>query len=124
MHMLGVASDEGALQGLGYLQGSTVHMKSSDMQTPEFLLPHMGWNDVSTRNMNPIWDDIDLNQGFYFLHSYTFRPSDPQSVIGVSTYCSEIVCAVNSRNIYGFQFHPEKSLRNGMQLLSNFALRA
>lgn len=124
MHMLGVASDEGALEGLGYLQGRTVHMKNLDMLTPEFLLPHMGWNDISIRNMNPIWDGVDLDQGFYFLHSYTFRPSDLKSVIGVSTYYNEIVCAVNFRNIYGFQFHPEKSLQNGIHLLSNFALKA
>jgi glutamine amidotransferase len=124
MHMLGLTSDEGIAEGLGYIKGHTTYMKADDLCNPNILLPHMGWNDVSTLGDSSIWDDVDLEQGFYFLHSYTFKATDPKSVIGVSTYHNEITCAVRSDNIYGFQFHPEKSLGNGVQLLINFATKA
>ena len=119
--MLGLSSDEGAAEGLGYINGHTMHMRAND--SPNTLLPHMGWNDVSILGDSLMWDNVDLEQGFYFLHSYTFKATDPKSVIGVSTYHNEIVCAVRSENIYGFQFHPEKSLANGIQLLTNFATK-
>lgn len=124
MHMLGLDSDEGTAKGLGYIKGHTLHMGKNGSPGPCKLLPHMGWNDVSILGDSAIWDKIDIDQGFYFLHSYAFKALDPKSVIGVSTYHNEIACAVRSDNIYGFQFHPEKSLGNGIQLLTNFATKA
>lgn len=123
MHMLGLSSDEGTAEGLGYINGRTIDMRTNDSSNPNILLPHMGWNDVSTLGDSSIWDNVDLEQGFYFLHSYTFKATDPQSVIGISNYHNQIVSAVRSGNIYGFQFHPEKSLGNGIQLLTNFATK-
>ena len=87
-------------------------------------LPHMGWNDIVMVRDEDIWEGISAAEGFYFLHSYAFYPDTTVSKIGTSDYGFNFVCAVRSSNIYGFQFHPEKSLSNGLRLLKNFAEKA
>jgi len=120
MHMLGLSSEEGSEEGLGYIEGHTVHIGA---KTPEVMLPHMGWNNITIKSVSPIWTDINLQEGFYFLHSFAFEALDQNSVFAVTNYHDEIVCAVKNKNIYGFQFHPEKSLGNGIRLLTNFAVK-
>jgi imidazole glycerol-phosphate synthase subunit HisH len=120
MHMLGNCSEEGIDRGLGYIDGETKKLSGESLRYPYFL-PHMGWNDIQADIREPIWDGIDLEQGFYFLHSFGFYPASDDASIGVSDYHGEFVCAVKSKNVYGFQFHPEKSLSNGIRLLTNFA---
>ena len=120
MHMLGLSSEEGSEKGLGYIKGHTVHIGT---KTPRVMLPHMGWNNITINSASPIWTDINLQEGFYFLHSFVFEALDQNSIFAVTTYHDEIVCAVKNKNIYGFQFHPEKSLGNGIQLLTNFAVK-
>ena len=116
MHMLGNHSEEGSLEGLGYIKGYTKILdRKSDMN---ILLPHMGWNDIIVEK-EKIWTGIDLQQGFYFLHSYCYIPEQQEDTIGKSEYSEEFSCAVKSKSVYGFQFHPEKSLANGIQLLKN-----
>jgi len=120
MHMLGRSSEEGSMGGLSYISGHTEKISFIDSNiTP--LLPHMGWNNIITSRQDPIWKDVNLEQGFYFLHSYCFRVEDSEAIIGLSDYGSRFPCAVKSGGVFGFQFHPEKSLTNGIQLLRNFA---
>ncbi len=81
----------------------------------------MGWNNVTPKVEHNIFDGIDQEFGFYFVHSYYFKPIDAENVLATSFYGSEFASAVFSDNIFGVQFHPEKSHSNGIRLLKNFA---
>jgi len=120
MHMLGQSSEEGSLSGLGYIAGVTKKLTNSFIDKA-LILPHMGWNDIFMVQDVDIWEGISAPEGFYFLHSYAFSPDTTASIIGTSYYGFNFACAVRLSNIYGFQFHPEKSLSNGLRLLKNFA---
>ena len=123
MHMLGRSSEEGSLSGLGYIAGVTKKLTHS-FTGKALILPHMGWNDIFMVQEVDIWEGISAPEGFYFLHSYGFCPDTITSIIGTSYYGVDFACAVRLSNIYGFQFHPEKSLSNGLRLLRNFAEQA
>ena len=123
MHMLGGHSEEGSLTGLGYIAGVTKKLPNSSMGKT-LILPHMGWNEIGIIRDEDVWAGINATEGFYFLHSYAFFPDTTDSIIGTSDYGFKFACAVRSSNIYGFQFHPEKSLSNGLRLLRNFAEKA
>lgn len=123
MHMLGRNSEEGTQSGLGYIEGVTKKLPKLSVGK-ELILPHMGWNDVEIVQEEVIWKNINVIEGFYFLHSYAFFPDNSETIIGTSDYGLNFICAVRSSNIYGFQFHPEKSLSNGLCLLKNFAALA
>ena len=120
MQMLGNSSDEGKLSGLKWIDGE---VKLFDVNSIKHTtrLPHMGWNDVEPTKLNPIMEGLDNNAIFYFLHSYYFSCNNPDDSIAVSDYGIRYTCAVNHNNIYGVQFHPEKSHNYGIQLLKNFA---
>jgi glutamine amidotransferase len=120
MHMLGNSSEEGSLPGLGYIAGVTKNLTNS-INNKALILPHMGWNDILINTNVKIWNGIRASEGFYFLHSFVFCPDVSTTIIGNSNYGANFTCAVKSSNIYGFQFHPEKSLSNGLRLLKNFA---
>ena len=120
MHMLGRDSEEGSMSGLGYIEGSTKKMPSAS-KGKVLMLPHMGWNEIDFVRDDDIWTGVNIKEGFYFLHSYAFSPDAKDSIIGSSLYGRDFTCAVRSSNVYGFQFHPEKSLSNGLRLLRNFA---
>lgn len=120
MHMLGMSSDEGNYEGLGYINGITKKIGTTD-DDKKILIPHMGWNNIKVTAKDPIWFNINMDEGFYFLHSFCFEPNDRTSIIGISDYHKNFACAIKHEEVYGFQFHPEKSLSNGIQLLLNFA---
>lgn len=118
MQIMANGSDEGSLDGLGWISGYVKKFDTSKMiSLPK--LPHMGWNNVNLKKNN-IFRNIDENFGFYFLHSYYFNATSKANVIATSTYQHEFECAINDNHIYGFQFHPEKSHSNGIQLFKNF----
>lgn len=121
MQILGDSSDEGVLPGLGWISG---HVRRIDVTKIPRLpkLPHMGWNSVRLSNASPIFDGVDLQRGFYFLHSYYFDAIDPENVAATVNYGGEMPCAVISGNVFGFQFHPEKSHSNGVAIFRNFSL--
>lgn len=121
MQILGDSSDEGVLPGLGWIPG---HIRRIDSTTIKGLpkLPHMGWNTVRLKGSSPLFESVDLDQGFYFLHSYYFDAIESESVIATVNYGSELPCGVASSNVFGFQFHPEKSHSNGMAVFRNFSL--
>jgi glutamine amidotransferase len=120
MQIMACSSEEGRLPGLGWIDG---HVKKFD---PSVLphstrLPHMGWNDVRPVIKNKLFAGLELDARFYFLHSYYFHCARNEDILAVCDYGVKFSCAVNSGNIYGIQFHPEKSHHYGTQLLKNFA---
>jgi len=119
MQIMATRSDEGTLGGLGWIQGE---VKKFDIRLLSSLthLPHMGWNDVDL-TAHPLFADI-TNPRFYFLHSYFFSPFDQANILCTTKYCSEFSSGIFSGNIFGLQFHPEKSHHSGIQLLKNFSL--
>jgi glutamine amidotransferase len=120
MQMLARRSDEGALPGLGWIAGA-VRGLGSLMTDQKLPLPHMGWNDVRVVSGGGLFDQLDAEARFYFLHSYYFDCDRPDDAAAVSSYGREFACAVHAANIYGVQFHPEKSHRWGTRVLQNFA---
>jgi imidazole glycerol-phosphate synthase subunit HisH len=120
MQMLAKRSDEGALDGLGWIDGE---VKKFDRAPPSqrAYLPHMGWNDVEPQCLERLFQDIGATGRFYFLHSYYFAPEDQNMILGVTDYGGTFASCVRAGNIYGVQFHPEKSHQWGIQLLKNFA---
>ncbi len=120
MQMLARSSDEGKLPGLGWIDGI---VKLFDASTIPYKtrLPHMGWNTIDPVKNVPLLDGFDSQSRFYFLHSYYFVCNNPDDVIATTSYGIKYASAVAKNNIYGIQFHPEKSHSNGIQLLHNFA---
>lgn len=117
MQILGDQSEEGSQKGLGWINGSIEKLKTADSN--RFPLPHMGWNSINITTENKLFDNVDKQKGFYFLHSYIFQANKYQ--IASADYTVEFCCSINNENIYGVQFHPEKSLSNGLELLKNFS---
>lgn len=120
MHVLGNSSEEGHEKGLGYIDGTVRHIQNI-IEYSNLKSPHMGWNSIHAKNRHRILDGIDFDLGFYFLHSYAFVPDKASNIICYTSYQSDFVSGINQNNIYGFQFHPEKSHYNGISLLSNFS---
>lgn len=120
MQMLAKSSDEGKLPGLGWIDGE-VKLFDADLIPFKTLLPHMGWNNIQTVRKNNLLEDISDQTRFYFLHSYYFICNKKEDIISNTEYGITFTSAVNSNNIYGIQFHPEKSHSGGIQLLHNFA---
>jgi len=120
MQILSDGSDEGELAGLGWIPGRVSKFdKNLLLHKPK--LPHLGWNSVDIKKISPIMQDIDTEHGFYFIHSYYFECADAQDILTTTQYGINFSSAVNRDNIFGTQFHPEKSHSNGIQLLKNFA---
>ncbi len=120
MQMLASSSDEGTSYGLGWIDGQ---VKKMDFQSSafRFSLPHMGWNDVNPVSANPLFEGLEKEARFYFLHSYYFECHHVENVLAHANYSQTFTCAVHHNNIYGVQFHPEKSHQYGARLLKNFA---
>lgn len=120
MQIMAQASDEGIEPGLGWIAG---HVKKFDKtlfrQKPN--IPHMGWNSITPKLVHPILKDISEEQGFYFVHSYYFECTEESNILATTDYGIEFSSAVCQSNIFGMQFHPEKSHSNGIKLLENFA---
>ena len=108
--------------GFGWLAGRSIRFPSdtTDGQGRRLKVPHMGWNRVRQRFEHPLWQGIDDAERFYFVHSYHVRPDDGASVAGTSEHGVEFTAAVAAERLFAVQFHPEKSQRAGLALLSNF----
>src|SRR5690606_25937541 len=111
-------SEEGRSPGLGWIDG---HVRSLRSLKEGMMLPHMGWNDVRPSRPMKLFHQLEADARFYFLHSYYFECGRPEHVAAVSSYGADFSCAINAENIYGVQFHPEKSHHFGTQLLKNFS---
>jgi glutamine amidotransferase len=119
MQIFADRSDEGKLAGLGWISGEVKNFKS--LIEESLVLPHMGWNDVHPVIKNELFNNFTNSIQFYLLHSYYFKCDHLDDIAAFSNYGEEFACAVNYNNIYGVQFHPEKSHHFGIQLLKNFS---
>lgn len=120
MQILASSSEEGVLSGLCWIPGK-VRSFRSEQRSADLPLPHMGWNDVQPRTGSPLFEGLEEDARFYFLHSFFFECDDPAHVAATASYGLDFGCAVSSGNVHGVQFHPEKSHHFGAQLLKNFA---
>lgn len=120
MQILANSSDEGKEAGLGWIPGRIQRIDASRINAAP-KLPHMGWNSIKTREEQPLLKDVNLDRGFYFLHNYYFAPASDEDVIATVNYGDDLPCGVRRGNVFGFQFHPEKSHDNGMAVFKNFA---
>lgn len=118
MQMLGDASEEGTRGGLGLVAATCRRFQPP--AGSELKVPHMGWNRVTPRRESRLLSGLDDQSRFYFVHSYHVCCKDPHDVLAVSNYGGEFVSVINRGNIFGVQFHPEKSHRFGMTVLGNF----
>ncbi len=120
MQMLAESSEEGTLNGLGWIHGK-VKKFDKNIISGKPKIPHLGWNSIEITRNCTLFNNIDPAVGFYFVHSYYYDCTDEKNVICKTQYGNVFHSAVNRDNIYGVQFHPEKSHDNGIQLLKNFA---
>ena len=120
MQMMGNRSDEGKLEGLKWIDSDILKFDEKLIHQ-RTKLPHMGWNNVKQSNKSNLFSNVPDLGRFYFLHSYYFNCNNNNNIISTSTYGSNFTSAVNSNNIFGVQFHPEKSHFLGVQVLNNFA---
>lgn len=118
MQILCRCSEEGDFPGLGLIDADV--KKFSLPTTSKLKVPHMGWNIVSITRPNPLLPVCEYEQRFYFVHSYKVVPDDPVNIIGVANYGGEFCAAFHKGNVFGVQFHPEKSHRFGMMLMHRF----
>jgi glutamine amidotransferase len=121
MQLLAKGSQEGSLPGLGWIDGVVKRFEHTQFRQATHL-PHMGWNTIEPRREDALFHDVDLTSGYYFLHSYYFSCADRSDELAVTDYGATFTSVVNRANVYGVQFHPEKSHQAGIQLLKNFAL--
>ena len=121
MQMMSRRSDEGVLNGLGWVDAEVKSIKNrNSMQKID--VPHMGWNNISVEKQHKIFNDIKDDARFYFLHSYYFHENIEGLVLASTVYGNSFTSCMNSDSIFGVQFHPEKSHKWGVQLLKNFSL--
>lgn len=116
MQMMAERSEEGKETGLRWIAGDVVRLPSTSR---DIRLPHMGWNDATPTGPNNMLEGIKAPR-FYFLHSYILRPINPDVVLSWSEYGTKFASAIGCQNVFGTQFHPEKSHNHGVDLLRNF----
>jgi len=119
MQLFGKKSEEGNVEGLGWVDAETIKFSVSDRQ--KYKIPHMGWNSIFFKKNDPMINNITQEDLFYFVHSYHLVCGDEENILATTTYDYEFTSAVVKDNIYGVQFHPEKSHKQGLQMLRNFA---
>ena len=108
--------ENGKHKGLGWIEGSI-----KKLYGPNLKLPHMGWNNITPKRESSLLTGLCNSSYFYFLHSYYFEAHDEINIVSTTKYGNHFVSTVNYENIYGVQFHPEKSHQSGVQLLKNFS---
>lgn len=122
MQMMAQRSEEGSSAGLGWIDAEVKKLNTNGAgHANSAHLPHMGWNDVEPSNGDGLFKGIGIAGRFYFLHSYYFAPKDQKTILAFTDYGARFASSVRDDNIYGVQFHPEKSHHWGIQLLKNFA---
>ena len=112
-----VGYEEIETKGLGWISGK---VSKIDNRNGKYKLPHIGWNQINILKESKIFKDIKNNSHMYFVHSYEFVPEDKNVVSAITEYSSNIVCSVEKENIFGTQFHPEKSDKIGLKIINNF----
>ena len=109
--------EEETTHGLNWIPGEVNRL---DLDSSNLKIPHMGWNELKTQNSSKVFKDIDIKDHAYFIHSYEFIPKDKKVISLTSNYGKDVMAAVSLENIFGSQFHPEKSQSTGIKILTNF----
>jgi imidazole glycerol-phosphate synthase subunit HisH len=112
-----IGYEETETNGLGWISGK---VSKIDNQDGKYKLPHIGWNQINVVKKSNIYKDIENKFHMYFVHSYEFIPEDKNVITGTTDYSSNIVSSVEKENIFGTQFHPEKSDKIGLKIIDNF----
>ncbi len=112
-----IGYEETETKGLGWISGK---VSKIDNQGGKFKLPHIGWNEINIVKDSKIFKDIENNSHMYFVHSYEFVPNDKKVISATTDYSTKVVCSVEKENIFGTQFHPEKSDKFGLKIIDNF----
>jgi glutamine amidotransferase len=122
MQLFSKRSEEGVLPGLGWIDAETVRFRFPNDQNG-LKVPHMGWNTVNLRHDPILFEGLETDARFYFVHSYHLVCANESNIMTTTPYGYDFASSIRSDNIFGTQFHPEKSHRYGMRLLKNFAER-
>ncbi len=112
-----IGYEETETKGLGWISGKVSKINN---QNGKYKLPHIGWNQINIVKGSKIFKDIENNSHMYFVHSYEFIPNEKNVISATTDYSSNVVCAVEKENIFGTQFHPEKSDKVGLKIINNF----
>ena len=112
-----IGYEESETKGLGWISGK---VSKIDNKHGKFKLPHIGWNEIDIVKKSQIYKDIENKSHMYFVHSYEFIPEDKSVISATTDYSSKIVCSAEKENIFGAQFHPEKSDKIGLKIIDNF----
>ncbi len=112
-----IGYEETETKGLGWISGK---VSKIDNQNGKYKLPHIGWNQINIVKQSKIFENIENNSHMYFVHSYEFLPNDKNVISATTDYSTNIVCSVEKENIFGTQFHPEKSDKLGLKIIDNF----
>ena len=112
-----IGYEEKETEGLGWIPGK---VSKIDNQKGKYKLPHIGWNQINILKNSKILKGVEKNSHMYFVHSYEFIPEDKNVISATTNYSSSIVCSVEKENIFGTQFHPEKSDKLGLRIINNF----
>ena len=112
-----IGYEETETKGLGWISGK---VSKVDNQNGKYKLPHIGWNQINIVKQSKIFENIENNSHMYFVHSYEFIPEDKNVISATTDYSTNIVCSVEKENIFGTQFHPEKSDKLGLKIIDNF----
>ena len=112
-----IGYEETETKGLGWISGK---VSKIDNQDGKFKLPHIGWNEINIVKDSKIFKEVENNSHMYFVHSYEFIPNDNKVISATTDYSTKVVCSVEKENIFGTQFHPEKSYKFGLKIIDNF----
>ena len=112
-----VGYEETETKGLSWISGKVSKINN---QNGKYKLPHIGWNEVNIVKDSKIFKNVENNSHMYFVHSYEFIPNDKNVISSTTDYSTRVVCSVENKNIFGTQFHPEKSDKIGLKIIDNF----
>lgn len=118
MQLMAKSSEEGDVEGLGWFNADVIKIQVSD--TIKFKIPHIGWNTINNEKESILMQDIADESEFYFVHAYHVQCHDTSDILNTTTYNRKMVSAIEKNNIFGVQYHPEKSHEVGEKLISNF----
>ncbi len=112
-----IGYEETETKGLGWISGKVSKIDNKD---GKYKLPHIGWNQINIVKESKIFKNIKNNSHMYFVHSYEFIPNDKSVISSTTDYSTKVVCSAEKENLFGTQFHPEKSDQIGLKIIENF----
>lgn len=120
MQLFTETSEEGNVKGLGWIEAKTIHFNNSLGDHSRYKIPHIGWNSLQLKKESKLLDGINEESFFYFVHSYHVASETSNCIVSTTKYSNDFISVIQKDNIYGTQFHPEKSHQDGIRVLTNF----